>query len=82
MVRAVNTGVSAHVDAVGRVRLAGPAVDPDTVLPPEPQALLAETALLERGGVYSRVGDLFAWACFAMLVFLAVRRPAGRRPAR
>jgi len=72
MVRAVNTGVSAHVDAAGRVRLAGPAVDPDSQPPPQPTALLADAALMERGGLYAHVGDLFAWLCLATLIGLGI----------
>ena len=79
MVRAVNTGVSAHVDAVGRVRLSGPAADPDRVPAPVPQALLADAALLDPGGLYVHIGDLFAIGCLGALIFLAVRRPSARR---
>ncbi len=78
MVRAVNTGVSAHIDAVGRVRLSGPAADPDTDPPPAPVSLLAETALLDRGGLYASVGDLFAYACLGVLILLVVRRSVRR----
>ncbi|MEO5768131.1 MAG: apolipoprotein N-acyltransferase [Polyangia bacterium] len=78
MVRAVNTGVSAHIDAVGRVRASGPAVDPDTVPPPEPVALLAEVSLLERGGLYGHVGDLFAYLCLGLVTWL-VGIPRGLR---
>jgi apolipoprotein N-acyltransferase len=82
MVRAVNTGVSAHVDAAGRVRMAGPAVDPDTQPPPDPTALLADAALLDAGGLYVHVGDAFAWLCLAGVVVLVFRgrRGAGRSP--
>jgi apolipoprotein N-acyltransferase len=73
MVRAVNTGVSAHIDAAGRVRTMGPAADPDAEPPPRPTALLVRAALLDRGGLYARVGDLFAWACVAALVALGTR---------
>ena len=76
MVRAVNTGVSAHIDAVGRVLVSGPAVDPDAQPPPQPMALMADAALLERGGLYVHVGDSFAWLCLLAVVGLAVR---GRR---
>ena len=88
MVRAVNTGVSAHIDAAGRVRATLPAVDPDTEPPPAPMRMMADAALLERGGVYSRVGDLFAWACtllFAALLFGVperLRRRRTREPGR
>ena len=80
LVRSVNTGVSAHVDAAGRVRLAGPAVDPDSHPAPEPTALLAEAVLLEPGGLYQHVGDAFAYACLVALAVLAVRPP--RKPRR
>jgi apolipoprotein N-acyltransferase len=84
MIRAVNTGVSAHIDAAGRVLLSGPAVDPDTQPPPQPQSLLAEAALLERGGLYAHVGDLFAYGCLAVLVWLgfASKRAGSRGPGR
>jgi apolipoprotein N-acyltransferase len=84
MVRAVNTGVSAHVDAVGRVRELSESADPDVRPAPAPTSLLAEVALLDRGGLYARVGDLFGYACLAALAALVIRRrrgaPAPRRP--
>jgi apolipoprotein N-acyltransferase len=70
LVRAVNTGVSAHVDATGRVVAKIDAVDPDAAPPPAPAGLLADVALLERGGLYVHVGDAFAVACVACLVGL------------
>lgn len=79
MVRAVNTGVSAHIDAVGRVRVAGPAVDPDAQPPPEPVALMADVALMDRGGLYAHIGDLFGWACLAGVVGLSWRGRARSR---
>ena len=85
MVRAVNTGVSAHVDAVGRVRATLPAVDPDAEPPPQPMKMMADAALLERGGVYARVGDLFAWGCtlvFGGLLFGVPERLRRRRSLR
>jgi apolipoprotein N-acyltransferase len=82
MVRAVNTGVSAHIDAVGRVRASGPAVDPDTVPPPEPVTLLAEVSLLQRGGLYGHVGDLFAYLCLGLVTWLVGIPQALRRRSR
>jgi apolipoprotein N-acyltransferase len=79
MVRAVNTGVSAHIDAVGRVRASMPAVDPDTDPPPQPTALLVQAALLDRGGAYRYLGNLFAYGCLGGLIWLAV---GGRRDRR
>src|SRR3569623_1952064 len=63
MVRAVNTGVSAPVDAVGRVRATLPAVDPATTPPPAPMKMKADVALQGRGGVNARIGDQIAKAC-------------------
>jgi apolipoprotein N-acyltransferase len=76
MVRAVNTGVSAHIDATGRVRQLADAVDADALPPPAPTSLLADAALLDGGGLYVHVGDSFAVACVAALVGLCIR---GRR---
>jgi len=62
LVRAVNTGVSAFVDAGGRVLWRGPLVDPQ-VDPAEPVTALREVALLEPAMLYARIGDVFGWAC-------------------
>jgi apolipoprotein N-acyltransferase len=80
MVRAVNTGVSAHIDAAGRVRSILPSEDPASEPPPPPTKLLVEAALLERGGLYGRVGDLFAWGCLAAVQALSFGFPRRRAP--
>ena len=46
MIRAVNTGVSAHIDAAGRVRAQTESVDPDELPPPTPKTLLVDLAML------------------------------------
>jgi apolipoprotein N-acyltransferase len=80
MVRAVNTGVSAHIDAAGRVRDKTDSVDPAELPPPLPKTLLVELAMLPGGGLYRHVGDLFGFACLAALLVLLVRsRPRRRR---
>ncbi len=79
MVRAVNTGVSAHIDAAGRVRQATATVDPLADPSPAPATLLADAALLEGGGLYRVVGDLFGFLCLATLVGLLLH--ARRAPA-
>ena len=84
MLRAVNTGVSAHVDAAGRVLAQTPSVDPAEAPAPEPATLLAEVAMLDGGGVYRYVGDLFGLLCLASVaagILLRGRLP-GRRAAR
>ena len=81
MVRAVNTGVSAHIDAAGRVRRATTSVDPGTQPPPQPMTLLADVALLDGGGLYRVVGDLFGFLCLASLAALLLMRGPAKAPA-
>jgi apolipoprotein N-acyltransferase len=76
MIRAVNTGVSAHIDAAGRVRAQTESVDPDELPPPTPKTLLVDLAMLPGGGLYRHVGDLFGLGCLAGLVVILVRSRA------
>jgi apolipoprotein N-acyltransferase len=73
LVRAVNTGVSAHVDAAGRVLARTDSVDPAETPDAPPSTLLVDLAMLEGGGLYRHVGDLFGFACLLVLVALAAR---------
>src|SRR5262249_37696013 len=52
MVRAVNTGVSAHVDAGGRVLARTESVDPTRAPGAAPVTLLVDVAMLDGGGLY------------------------------
>ncbi|HEY4186156.1 MAG TPA: apolipoprotein N-acyltransferase [Polyangia bacterium] len=79
MVRSVNTGVSAHIDAVGRVRASLGAQDPASEPPPEPMKMRVEAALLDRGGLYAAIGDLFAWGCTLALAALLFGMPGRLR---
>lgn len=81
LVRAVNTGVSALIDATGRVTAKTYAVDPARD-PRGADKLLAPAALLEGGHtVYAAIGDLFGYACsLATLLLIAV--PMWRRRQR
>jgi apolipoprotein N-acyltransferase len=84
-VRAVNTGVSAFVDATGRVYAHGRAVGSEAA--PGADRLLEEVALLEGGRtVYARLGDLWAWCCAAVSLVSVLRRDAsskeGARPVK
>ena len=67
MVRAVNTGISAVVDAAGRVRARTTVTDPDPTVPAtRADPLLAEVALVEGGHTfYARFGDVFGYLCVA-----------------
>jgi apolipoprotein N-acyltransferase len=76
MVRAVNTGVSAHIDAAGRVVARTESVDPAALPPPAPKSLLVDLAMLPGGGLYRHVGDLFGFLCLAALAALILWRPA------
>ena len=73
MVRAVNSGVSAFIDASGRVTQKTYAVDP--YFNPRPaQSTLATLPLLEGGHtIYANVGDLFAYLCVLVTASLLVR---------
>lgn len=74
MARAANTGISAVIDSVGRVRQHAPLYAPGTLV----SALPARTAR----PLYDRVGD-GVWAVMAVLVMgagLVMGRSAARRP--
>jgi len=76
MVRAVNTGVSAHIDAAGRVAEQTESVDPAAQPPPAPKTLLVDLAMLPGGGLYRHIGDLFGFLCLTGLAALILwRRP-------
>jgi apolipoprotein N-acyltransferase len=79
MVRAVNTGVSAHVDAAGRVLAQTDSVDPAETPDARPATLLVDLAMLDGGGLYRHVGDLFGFLCAGALVCLWI---GGSRRAR
>ena len=75
LVRAVNTGVSAYIDANGRVYHRTYAVDP-TRHPRGADRTHAEVALVEGGHtVYAAVGNLFSWLCAAVTAFFWLVRP-------
>ncbi len=82
MVRAVNTGVSAHIDAAGRVLQATESVDPDAEPVAPPKTLLVDLAMLPGGGLYRTVGDLFGFLCLLSLVALLAWRGRGQVAAR
>jgi hypothetical protein len=72
LVRAVNTGVSAFIDAAGRVRTKGPSVDPQLTPGVAPVSLLDEVALLQPGGLYQQLGETFGGLCFALVLLFGV----------
>ncbi len=79
LVRAVNTGVSAYVDATGAVYAKTYAVDP-AKHPKGADKAIADVALLEGGHtVYAAVGDLFGYLNAAATLFLWLLLPALRR---
>jgi len=80
MVRAVNTGVSAHIDSAGRVLAETESVDPAQEPHQPPKTLLVDLAMLPGGGAYRTVGDLFGFLCVGALgaLWLQERRRKNR----
>lgn len=71
LVRAANTGISGVVDPYGRVLARTPLF--------APRVITADVRLLEGRTVYSRTGDVLAWACAVLsaLALLSSARGAG-----
>jgi apolipoprotein N-acyltransferase len=83
LVRAVNTGVSAFVDATGRVYDKSPSVDPEETPDARPVGLLDEVAVMQPFKVYATRGEWFGGAClFAAAVLGLVARARGGKPVR
>ena len=83
LVRAVNTGVSAFIDASGRLRASTRSVDPVETPGVGPDTLLEQVTMLEGGGtVYAVVGDLMSYLCLAGMVALVVWSHRRRRGAK
>lgn len=79
LVRAVNTGVSAYVDATGRVFAKTYSVDPATN-PKPADKIIAEVALLEGGHtVYAAVGDVFGYLNVLAVIGLWLVLPLYRK---
>jgi apolipoprotein N-acyltransferase len=68
LARAANTGISAFIDGAGRLLWTS------EINVPEAHAI--ELAWLPGGSLYTRIGDVFAWACviIAGLALILVRR--------
>lgn len=69
LARAANTGISAFIDARGQI------LWQSEIYVPEAHAL--ELPLIPGGSLYTRIGDVFAWACLiftGMALILARRR--------
>ncbi len=79
LVRAVNTGVSAFIDANGRVYNKTYAIDPK--LTPKPVDGLLDTVRLMEGGhtFYARFGNVFAYLCLLATLFYWQIRPRRKR---
>ncbi len=79
LVRAVNTGVSAFVDAAGRIYEKGPSVDPQLQPDAKPVTLIADMTLLPPGGLFQRIGETFGFLCLCAVMLLGAlsRQRAG-----
>jgi apolipoprotein N-acyltransferase len=79
LVRSVNTGVSAYIDATGRVAASTYVVDP-AIDPRGVDGLVREVALLEGGHTFFvRFGDVFGYLCAGATFFLWLAWPRLRR---
>lgn len=70
LVRSTNTGVSAIVDAVGRIRERTPLF--------ERAVFVDELVLREHGSLYLVIGDLFVYVCLGVVALLVAVRLQGR----
>lgn len=73
LVRAVNTGISAFVDATGKVGERSKSYDPVLTPGVPPVGLLGEVAMMEGGGtVYTVLGDWIGYVCLLGVAVLVV----------
>lgn len=87
MVRAANTGISAHIDGRGRLLATGvQGPNGTTGLAKVDGVLVADVTVGQGGTIFARVGNVFGWLNLAVLAFLVActlraRRAARRSPA-
>jgi apolipoprotein N-acyltransferase len=62
MVRATGAGISLALDPLGRILATGTA-----------PTMIAEVPVRRIGTIYAAIGDVFAWACLAVLAAMAAR---------
>jgi apolipoprotein N-acyltransferase len=83
LVRAVNTGVSAYVDATGRVYDKSPSVDPDETPDAKPVGLVDDVAVMQPFKVYATLGEWFGGLCLlAVIVLGLLARARGGQPVK
>lgn len=83
MVRVSTNGVSAIVDAAGRVTVQTRAVDPETLPGVQAFGMTGTVAMLDGGhSLYARFGPIFAWLnLLAALTLLVAAIPGNKKPA-
>ena len=74
LVRDTNTGISAIVDALGRVKLEGPLVHVPINDPQSPTLLTGEVSLLNIFALAPYTVRYFPWACFLAMVIIILSR--------
>ena len=74
LVRSTNTGVSAFVDAVGRI-VAQTGLD-------DPEILVQDVPVLYTTTFYRRYGELFTYLCFLLFGLMVIRAFTGARSSR
>lgn len=67
LVRSTNTGISAFVDATGKIVARSPLMEPDT--------LIQNVPMMRSSTLYTRYGDWFAWICVILTVIFAFKNP-------
>lgn len=72
LLRVTTTGISAHIDARGRVLARGPLVDPPRGQIGDPVLMVVEPALVDRATLGPLVIGWFDYGCAAVLGFVAV----------
>jgi apolipoprotein N-acyltransferase len=75
LVRAANTGISGIVDPYGRV------LQTSRIF--EPAVLVGDVRLLQTTTIYTRIGDVFAYASaiLTLVLLLGLRQSAAGRPS-
>jgi apolipoprotein N-acyltransferase len=83
LVRVSNTGLSAHIDATGRIRRQGTLHDVDPDEPPPPETFIVDVPLLDISTPFLRFHKLIPWICgFAVFVVATVQARRQRRERR
>lgn len=80
LVRSTNTGVSALIDATGKVHEQSEVYDPKEKEVPV-STLIGMAAVVTAGGYYQSLGDTFGWLCLGTIILCGmIARHRARKP--